>query len=289
MVDLKIKLPNSFFEEEERCGYVTSREMKQLWAVELDLLCELDRVCKKLKIRYFLDGGTLLGAARDGRFIPWDDDVDTTMLREDYDKLLKYGPQEFQEPYFLQNAYTDDDYRRGMCQLRRSDTTAILKKEVEKHLPFNQGVFIDIFPLDGIAPEAELCHFFEEKQTFRKKLGDYAHQSEHDCLRLREMFRQYEEMCSQYRDVGYVDKIMNKRRLEKKDLNSLIPLNREWFCGTVELCFEGVSFPAPSGYKDVLSAYYGEDYNVPKRMSNYHGDLVWDVSRPYTEYLFSLL
>ena len=82
MVPTKHVFPDSFFSEEDRLGFHIDRQRKELWAIELDMLYELDRVCKKLNVKYFLEAGTLLGAARDGLFIPWDDDIDVSMLRE---------------------------------------------------------------------------------------------------------------------------------------------------------------------------------------------------------------
>lgn len=280
MVDLKIKLPESFFEEEERCGYVTSREMKELWAVELDLLCEFDRVCKKLGIQYFLDGGTLLGAVRDGRFIPWDDDIDTIMLREEYDKLLKYGPGEFRVPYFFQNAYTDIDYRRGLSQLRRSDTTFILKREIEKHLPFNQGICIDIFVLDGLPAREELPAFFEKKQAMRKRIGDLAKQPGHDPLEVRELFREYEAFCSRYKGTEYVEQTTFRRSVQE-----LYRWKRSWFERAEKTSFEGMPFPIFNGYRDYLENLYGPDYMTPRRAPGFHGDTIWDTERPYYDVL----
>ena len=103
MVNLKIQLPEGFLNEEVRCGYVVTHEMKKAWAVMLDLLAELDRVCKKNNIKYYANGGTMLGAVRHKGFIPWDDDIDVMMFREDYDRLMEIGPKEFTYPYFFQN------------------------------------------------------------------------------------------------------------------------------------------------------------------------------------------
>lgn len=281
MVDIKIELPAEFFAEEERLGYVTSAAMKRLWAVELDLLCEFDRVCKKLGLQYFLDGGTLLGAARDGRFIPWDDDIDLIMPREDYDRFTALGPAEFKEPYFLQNAYTDEDYRRGLSQLRRGDTTFVLKREVEKRLPFNQGVCVDIFPLDGLAPEEEeLERHFAEKQAVRKRIGDMARRPGHDPATVRELFRQYDGICKRYAGAERVDLVMFKRSTRE-----LIRSRREWFSAPVALEFEGFSFPAPIGYHEYLARHYGPDYMTPQMLSTHHSEVIWDTDVPYQETL----
>lgn len=150
MVNLKIKLPEGFLDEEERCGYIVSSKMKEVWAVELDLLSEFQRVAIKHNIKYIANGGTMLGAVRHGGFIPWDDDVDIMMLREEYDKLIKIAQSEFRYPYFFQTEYSDPGSLRCHAQLRNSQTTAILKDEQLGKMKFNQGIFIDIFPLDAV-------------------------------------------------------------------------------------------------------------------------------------------
>ena len=86
---IKIKLPEHFLEKEVRCGYSVTEKAKKIWAVELDLLAEFDRVCRKHDINYQIFAGTLLGAVRHEGFSPWDDDVDVCLLRGDYEKL--YG------------------------------------------------------------------------------------------------------------------------------------------------------------------------------------------------------
>ena len=161
MVPTKHVFPDSFFSEEDRLGFHIDRQRKELWAIELDMLYELDRVCKKLNVKYFLEAGTLLGAARDGLFIPWDDDIDVSMLREDYDRFLRDAPKEFQYPYFLQTGYTEENYIRGHSQLRRSDTCAILPCEQGRET-FNQGIFLDIFVLDALFPEHVEAQFQEK-------------------------------------------------------------------------------------------------------------------------------
>ena len=85
---IKLKLPEGFLEPEERCGYQVTTKLKKIWAVELDLLDQFQKVCAKHNIKYQVFAGTLLGAVRHKGFIPWDDDIDVCMPREDYDKIL---------------------------------------------------------------------------------------------------------------------------------------------------------------------------------------------------------
>lgn len=146
-----------------RDGEKVSAELQRLWAVELDLLDRFIEVCKKHSLKFYAAGGTLLGAVRHKSFIPWDDDIDLIMPREDYDKLLFVADKEFSEPYFFQTAFTDKEYFRSHAQIRNSNTTAMIKSEALK-VPFNQGVFIDVFPVDAIPDNPILA----EKQ--RKKL-----------------------------------------------------------------------------------------------------------------------
>lgn len=78
-----------------------------MWAVELHMLEAFDEVCKKYGLTYYVDFGTLLGAVRHQGFIPWDDDIDVVMFRDDYERFQAIAPYEFLELYFFQNSYTD--------------------------------------------------------------------------------------------------------------------------------------------------------------------------------------
>ena len=107
MVPLKLHIDPSFFLEEERNGFVVSAGMKRIWAVELDLLNEFARVCEENGLKWFAHAGTMLGAVRHQGFIPWDDDIDLLMPREDYERFCRLAPTAFSHPYFFQNEQTD--------------------------------------------------------------------------------------------------------------------------------------------------------------------------------------
>ena len=115
----------------------------------LEMVKELDRICKKHDIPYFLYGGTLLGAIRHNGFIPWDDDLDVGLLRQDYLRLMKVLPTELPEHIALQTNDTDPNYFYFFAKLRNRHSL------LEEECPYDQvfkerGVYIDIFPFDKV-------------------------------------------------------------------------------------------------------------------------------------------
>lgn len=123
--------------------------LRKLQMTELEMLIEVDRICRKYDIRYSLDGGTLLGAVRHGGFIPWDDDADVVMLRSEYRKFYHACEMELdRERFFLQEFRTDENYRWGYSKMRRNGT--VFLREGQEHGKWNQSVFIDIFVYDHV-------------------------------------------------------------------------------------------------------------------------------------------
>ena len=170
---IKTDLPDGFLNEEVRCEYTVTSSIKAVWAVELDLYNELRRVCDKYNLMLLASGGTILGAARHSGFIPWDDDMDFTMSRKDYIKLCEVAKTEFQSPYFWQTEETDAKSCRGHGQLRNSNTTAILDKE-KNICKFNQGIFIDVFPLDNVPDDDDVRHdYLKTIYTYIHKVEKY--------------------------------------------------------------------------------------------------------------------
>ena len=289
------RFPSSFLEEEKRCGYLITAAMKKVWAVELDLLIEFDRVCQEMNLTYFLDSGTLLGAVRHNGFIPWDDDIDVIMFRSDYNRLLESGSSKFKYPYFLQSAYTDKNYFRAHAQLRNSETTGILPKEAEK-VSFNQGIFIDIFVFDGLTSNIKKLYEQISEQNRIKKIYDlvwmpYSRNGFKQTikkilsliLKLKyrdssDLYRKLELIMQRYEDAEMIDKIGFRN-----NTSDVHYMKREWFSSAVPVFFEGYRFPAPVGYKDVLKEYYGIDYMIPKQLSSFHEGILLDAEKSYKE------
>jgi lipopolysaccharide cholinephosphotransferase len=135
--------------------------LRRLQLTELEMLIEVDRICRKYGIRYFLDGGTLLGTIRHGGFIPWDDDADIIMLREEYEKFYDACKKELDtERFFLQDYRTDKHYLWGFAKMRRNGTTFL--REGQEHVKCHTGVCIDILYCDNIPdlPLLRRLHYF---------------------------------------------------------------------------------------------------------------------------------
>lgn len=300
---IKINLPNGFLDTEERCGYTVRHEIKAAWAVELDLLVELDRVCKKYEIKYFAEGGTILGAVRHKGFIPWDDDIDIAMDRNEYIKLCKHQ-DEFKAPYFFQTNYTDPCSLRGHAQLRNSLTTGALKSEASS-VPFNQGIFIDIFPLDRV-PNDEL-KFQKQKNTLSKlkKAADIIGRGKYDynfnttvssCVKKLISLGFTPFGMSKYISGYFFDKFDKECQIYNKDDTKLISLlsfrctwkrllrDRAAYDNYLMMPFEFLDIPVPIGYADVLTNLYG-DYNKIVMGNSAHGAIIFDPYTPYNKYL----
>jgi lipopolysaccharide cholinephosphotransferase len=98
-------LDESFFKEEIRCGFTVPEMMKRVWAVEMEVLGEIHRICMNYGLTYYAFWGTLLGVVRHQGFIPWDDDIDIAMKRKDYQRLMKVLPDELPEGYYISSSY----------------------------------------------------------------------------------------------------------------------------------------------------------------------------------------
>lgn len=115
--------------------------------IMLEILKIVHNICKENNITYFLDGGTLLGAIRHGGFIPWDDDVDISMPRKDYEKFLCIAPNYLPEDLLLQTSETEPGYDQPFAKIRKKGTLLLEFNETGKE-NYNHGIFIDIFPFD---------------------------------------------------------------------------------------------------------------------------------------------
>ncbi|MGK4036775.1 LicD family protein [Lactobacillus crispatus] len=127
---------------------LTDIDRKKVQKKEIEILSEFDRLCKEYHIKYTLAGGTMLGAVRHKGFIPWDDDIDVYVLRDDFIKIRKIFPKKLSSQYFYQYQKTDNDYYYPFDKIRMNNT--IFEETFLSNHNINHGVFIDVFPIDAI-------------------------------------------------------------------------------------------------------------------------------------------
>lgn len=292
--------------EEVIDGHLVTTETKKLWAVEMDLAKKLLEVCKKHNLKIWATDGTLLGAVRHKGFIPWDDDMDFVMMRDDYEKLIEIGPVEFEEPYFFQSFYTDEHSWGGVTKLRRSNT-AMIEKDYYKHKDFNRGIFIDILVMDAI-PSLE-------NVKFRKSLNK--------AMFLRRFLRFYEMSKPQYLSPklkiiyaftklfflivnpvhihNKIKNILSRNRisdnencgllefyvLERRDFSKWKLRSKYFFEETIFLPFHDMQLPVPKGYDGLLKLLYN-DYMKPIKGTQTHSNIFIDCAHSYKEVLVGL-
>lgn len=285
-------LPESFYKEEIRSGYRVSAKMKKVWACELNLLGQFREVCEKHSLKFWIDSGTLLGAVRHGGFIPWDDDLDVVMLREDYDRLLSVADDEFKSPYIFQTAYNQRDFVRGHAQLRDSRTTAIIPCETGRR--FNQGIFIDIFVLDFVPDdEKEYDRQYWKAKTRREHLEAVIWPVSWDRPKaaLKQLYYKTLSLSKTWFN-GLYGKYEDIVRFNKRDDCSCVSAAMwkydarkrpaGFYDSTVMLDFEGIPCPAPAEYDKLLRIFFG-DYMTPVQASSCHGELILDPDTPADE------
>lgn len=136
-------------------------ELRRLQLTLLEIVKDIDRVCRENGIRYFLEGGSCLGARRHGGFIPWDDDVDLGMVRADYDRFLEVAPGALGEGYVVVHPGNEDRLAGQFAKVWKRGTVFATEETIEAGIP--QGIFVDIFPYD------EVCR---DDRDAARQLGD---------------------------------------------------------------------------------------------------------------------
>mgnify|MGYP004668119755 FL=1 len=149
-----MNIPEGYLNGEIRDGFYVESTMKKAWAAEIEVLNEVDRICRQHDIQYFADWGTLLGTIRHKGFVPWDDDMDITMKREDYTRFCQIVRQEQGELEII-NFHTDPEWKDMLSRVINGRSVNYTEEHLRKYHGFPYVAGLDIFPLDYVAPTEE--------------------------------------------------------------------------------------------------------------------------------------
>lgn len=303
MMDLQIKLPDHFLEKETRNDFLVTEERKKIWAVGLDLLAQLDKVCKKHNLTYYVIAGSALGAVRHQGFIPWDDDIDIMMIRSEYEKLCEIAPIEFQSPYFFQTHYTDFGAMWGHAKLRNSNTTCIANLDKKYERTINQGIFLDIFPADNVIDDEELFNKQKKRAEFYKKYAKRFAKATKESYRWNPnkkkdfvyktlikfsnplnhiianyLWKKFERVCQSYNDQDTINFGLLGFEFSRKWIQ-----RRKDYIKTVNLPFEHTTVPVCVNYDNALTMLYG-DWHQLVRGGSQHEGFYYDAEHPYKDF-----
>lgn len=250
---------------------LTNQQLREVQMIQLEMLIEVDRICKKCDIHYNIIAGTLLGAVRHGGYIPWDDDADVALLRPEYERFREACKTELDTTrFYFQDHRNTKGYRWGYGKLRRKDT--LFLREHQEHMPYEQGIFIDVFPLDGV-PDNYILRSLKNFECFcvRKilwsKVGKIADKNPFrrvwyrmlSCLPENVVFSYYHQMISH----------ANKKKTKMVRILMFPTPNREWgyyrkwYEESEDIVFEGKIFKGIRDYQGYLRFKFGEYMELP--------------------------
>lgn len=266
-------------------------EINELQKIQLSMLKDFDAVCQKHRISYQLFSGTALGAVRHKGFIPWDDDIDVVMLREDYERFFDSASKELDSnKYYVQREFSEH-WPMFFSKLRLNGTTYI-EKYHSHDARIHQGIYIDIFPCDNLSDSRLMqnLQYIASKIVIAKSL--YARGYETNST-VKKCFMQFcrilptepfKHLCIRRNDSSSL-KVHTFFGGGKKFERSIFL--REWFEQSVKMRFEDSEFPVSAHYDEMLRVMYGDYMVMPtleQRVCKRHAAIV-DINKPYTFHL----
>lgn len=290
-----MKFAKEFFKDEYFEGFFVDSRMKRYWAASIEVLEEIDKVCKKNNITWYADWGTLLGTVRHGGFIPWDDDIDIAMKRADYERFLKVAQKELPEHYIVRDSNSKKYWVNNAASVSNWDEDTYVELEKERLIKYHGCPFhvsIDVFPLD---------YMYRNKQ--QEKVRDdllmdiwyviAAIDKKIDSVQIKQSIKNIENFAQVKlpdllednqdvkRELRYLsDTVMQICTEEEADeLTELrwlliggysgVHFLKKWYEETTYMSFNGFQMPVPKDYHKVLEGMYG-DYMTPVRGAASH-------------------
>lgn len=279
-----MRFPQEFFRAEVRDGFYVSSEMKRCWAATLEVFSHVKRICDKYGIKYYADFGTLLGAVRHGGFIPWDDDFDISMKRDDYMTFLKVAPGELPEGYKVLSIFSNPDYKKYIIRVVNSVQINAEEKFLTENHGFPYVTGIDIFPLDYLEDDEEqnniILKLIESAKSIAVRVDtavtdindinpayathilEFCKTCNYKLVPGKSISQQFYILSDQLGAIydRTAPKLVNFYFYSQKKTH-IYP--REWFDNEIELPFENIRIRVPAGYVGKLRTDYGQGFMTP--------------------------
>ncbi len=266
-------------------------EINELQKIQLSMLKDFDAVCQRHRISYQLFSGTALGAVRHKGFIPWDDDIDVVMLREDYERFFDSASKELDSnKYYVQREFSEH-WPMFFSKLRLNGTTYI-EKYHSHDARIHQGIYIDIFPCDNLSDSRlmQKLQYIASKIVIAKSLYTRGYDTNRTVKKCFMQFcrilptEPFKRLCIRRNDSSSL-KVHTFFGGGKKFERSIYL--REWFEQSVKMRFEDSEFPVSAHYDEMLRVMYGDYMIMPtleQRVCKRHAAIV-DINKPYTFHL----
>lgn len=276
-----MNIPGGYLNGEIRDGFYVESTMKKAWAAEIEVLNEVDRICRQHDIQYFADWGTLLGTIRHKGFVPWDDDMDITMKREDYTRFCQIVRQEQGELEII-NFHTDPEWKDMLSRVINGRSVNYTEEHLRKYHGFPYVAGLDIFPLDYVAPTEEedklqrsmisIVEAFSANIRNNTATPEEIEQTTKDIEQMCGVkFNNLEPLATQLLKLG--ERLSMMYTNEESQAVALMgdhagprPLDvypKEYYSESIYMPFEYTTIPVPVGYEKILIQKYGENYMIP--------------------------
>ena len=273
---------------DEGIRYQEVTDIREIQQMELGIMEYIHEVCQKIGVKYFLAYGSLIGAVRHKGFIPWDDDMDICMLREDYEKLQDYLIANPDERYEVMSYKNNLNYVYPFMKVQ-DNQTYLLEEDVR--IDSNMGIYVDIFPVDGYEDDS----VFKDKMTRlikKRQLSCYTFKGITNTKSLLNSLIRYISVIVFYftntnKYIRGIDDLAQSRKVDDyelvdyliyKDMNKPV-WKREWLNQTITGVFEGKEFMIPKSYHEILTSDYGDYTQLPpvELRFSHHDFQLWKI------------